>query len=434
MALLNDLMEAFNNSSPDAPPPGGMTFEQRAMLISALYGLKDRDGRGLREWLFELRRVLGYAEATRPLVEAIDVDRATNSPSEPNTEIEKNASDIARIGIRLAETHPVAAFGGDVRHLIAESVEAALARSRPVRLLRLLLPTLLILFSGGLLWGTFQVQGVKDAASQARMDIQTMQVAVSEAAAKANKDVSDTAAKANSDIAQLNTNLVVGWKNQLQAEAQSQLKELASSVQKAEADAAISIRAELDKITDWGKSKKGEIEAAAEAEKDAINGLVPMIETAKAQAAPKVQGVVNDITEWSRNQQAVVGKELDLQKAAIIQEMANRSGDVQAEQTRVKTRLALVLNDVRNGNDEVQKQLVATQEGEQKLRIRLEALQKLLDQSMRLQTIIERADAKSTLTFATLVNALEWKDGIAIAAGVASLLAMFFSLIALRRA
>jgi hypothetical protein len=90
--------------------------------------------------------------------------------------------------------------------------------------------------------------------------------------------------------------------------------------------------------------------------------LAPTVEQAKAEAATKAVGVAADITEWARSQRTDVGKALDQQKVAAIQEMANRSGDVQIEQMRVKTQLALLLNDARNGNDDVQKRLLATQE------------------------------------------------------------------------
>ena len=59
MTLLRDLKEAFSASPPDIAPPGGMTFEQRAMLIATLYDLKDRKDRSIYDWLQKLRLALG---------------------------------------------------------------------------------------------------------------------------------------------------------------------------------------------------------------------------------------------------------------------------------------------------------------------------------------------------------------------------------------
>ena len=606
MELMDELKKAFAVVAPDSPPPGGMTFEQRAILIGALYELKDRGRRPLEDWLSELRRALGYSEATRSLAEAVPhVDR-THS----NEDVEKRASDLVRIGIRLSENHPVAAFGGDARHLVAESVEGALAKSHPVRLLRFLLPTLCILFGGGLLWGSFQIQGFKETASQARQEIQ-----------REKDDVSRTAGAATNEINRISNSAQTNLAAKIQEEARSQLKDLTRTVEEAKAEAKIRIngesekinqwgkdrrheidvaaedqkaainrlasiienakvqaaaqaavelgeikqwgetkrseisaaakeqvesinslkpaietikaqaapklqaeldeikqwgatkrseisaaakeqeesinslkpaietikaqaapklQAELDEIKQWGATKRSEISAAAKEQEESINSLKPAIETIKAQAAPKLQAeleeikqwgiaklgeitaaataankaiaeiapavqgakdmaavkiaaIANDAAEWGRGQKGQFGTALDQEKESFKQDMASRRNDVQAEQTRVKTELALLLNDVRSGNDDVLKRLLATQEKERTLSTRLGEIKEFVDQSIRLQTVIERADAKGTLTFQALVSALEWKDGIAIGAGILSLLAFAFGLFALFR-
>ena len=512
MELMDELKKAFAVVAPDSPPPGGMTFEQRAILIGALYELKDRGRRPLEDWLSELRRALGYSEATRSLAEAVPhVDR-THS----NEDVEKRASDLVRIGIRLSENHPVAAFGGDARHLVAESVEGALAKSHPVRLLRFLLPTLCVLFGGGLLWGSFQIQGFKETASQARQEIQ-----------REKDDVSRTAGAATNEINRISNSAQTNLAAKIQEEARSQLKDLTRTVEEAKAEAKIRINGESEKINQWGKDRRHEIDVAAEDQKaainrlasiienakvqaaaqaavelgeikqwgetkrseisaaakeqvESINSLKPAIETIKAQAAPKLQAeleeikqwgiaklgeitaaataankaiaeiapavqgakdmaavkiaaIANDAAEWGRGQKGQFGTALDQEKESFKQDMASRRNDVQAEQTRVKTELALLLNDVRSGNDDVLKRLLATQEKERTLSTRLGEIKEFVDQSIRLQTVIERADAKGTLTFQALVSALEWKDGIAIGAGILSLLAFAFGLFALFR-
>jgi hypothetical protein len=115
-SIRESLSDAFKSSPPETPPPGGMTFEQRAALIGALYELTRRDRRSLRTWQLDLARTLSYADATGPLAEEArkDID------GERDEEKEKRLSEIARTGLHLAEAHPIAAFGGDVRHLVAQ--------------------------------------------------------------------------------------------------------------------------------------------------------------------------------------------------------------------------------------------------------------------------------------------------------------------------
>ena len=161
LSLVDRLRRFFSTSPPDTPPPGGMTFEQRAALIGALYDLKTRGRRRLDEWRVELQRALSLAKCTRPLADALK-----EGSKEDEDDEEKRLGDIARIGLRLAEIHPIAAFGGDVRHLVAETVENALAKSQPARLARWALPSLAILFSGGLLWGLIKVQGFENSAGK----------------------------------------------------------------------------------------------------------------------------------------------------------------------------------------------------------------------------------------------------------------------------
>jgi hypothetical protein len=496
MALVDRVLNTFGASEPDTPPPGGMTFEQRAALIGALYELRDRRGRLLTEWIPELRRVLTYSDATKVLGEALpDLNNRSNLTDQ---EIDSKVTDIARVGIRIAEMHPVAAFGGDVRHLLTQSVEGALIKSRPVRLLRLLLPTLCILFSGGLLWGAYQVDGIKNAARAARTDIDKAlteitkeTTAVTTAATTAEANVQTTASAASIQIGNLTTGLLAGWNERVRNESQAQLQELTASVQKAKDAAQPKVQAELDGIVQWGKDKRSDVQKAVDAEKDSLNALTPAIETAKAQVTPqiqaqltgitqwggtkrddlttaatvmsnviaavgqtvdklksdaaiKTQAAVGDISEWARGQKAVAGtaidgqktialKDVDAQKTAVMKDMDDRRLDVQGLQTSVRTQLALIVNDVRSGEDDIQKRLLETQNRQRDLDAKLASLQTLVDQSVRLQTVIERADSKGTLTFSTLVSALEMKDGIAAGAIFVSLLAIVMSGLALLR-
>jgi hypothetical protein len=99
----------------------------------------------------------------------------------------------------------------------------------------------------------------------------------------------------------------------------------------------------------------------------------------------------------------------------------------------VKTQLASILNDVRAGEDDVRKRLLETQSQQHELDAKLAELKVLVDQTVRLQGIIDKADSKSTLTFSTLVRVLEFKDGIAIGAALVAFIAMIVSGLSLRR-
>jgi len=467
VSIVDRVLNSFGASDPETPPPAGMSFEQRAALIGALYELRHRDRPPLDMWIAELGRVLSFAEATKPLAEALST--LESNAVMADDEKKKEALKLLRIGLQIAELHPVAAFGGDVRHLLTQSVEGALVKSRPVRLIRLLLPTLYVLFAGGLLWGGFQVDGIKNAASKALTDIE-----------QGKGSVQTAAAAASAQIGNLSAGLQAGWREQLKAQAESQLKEVADAVKQAKADAAPRVQAELDGIAQWGRDKRGELGKAVEAEQSALDALKPSIETAKAQVAPQIQARLaeidqwgnarkNDldtaatamakriesigstvdklksdasiqtdaakagIADWGRTQQAAALKDLEAQKAAILKDMDDRRLDVLSVQSSVKTQLASIVNDVRAGEDDIRKRLTETQNRQHELDAKLEELKLFVDQSVRLQAVIDRADSKSTLTFSQLVGLLEAKDGIAIAAAGLSVLAIGASLWSLRR-
>jgi hypothetical protein len=151
-----------------------------------------------------------------------------------------------------------------------------------VRLLRLLLPIILVLVFGGVIWGGLKVEGIKDASSRALADIQTHQAGVSE-----------TASKASNDIATLSKNLVTAWKDQIKSEAQIELRELTAIVAEAKEGAAPKVRAELDGINNWEQTKKNEIGTSAG------NELQKLVDS--------INGVVNAINDWAGNKRKLAG-------------------------------------------------------------------------------------------------------------------------------
>jgi hypothetical protein len=303
VALVDRALDMLGASEPDTPPPGGMTFEQRAAMIGALYELRDRGRRPLHEWIYELRHVLSYSDATALLAKALP--DPFDMGDMPGEKIESKISEIARLAVKIVETHPVAAFGGDVRHLLTQSVEGALMKSRPVRLMRLLLPTLGILFSGGLLWGAYQVDGIQNAARSARADINSAMTDINKeksdvavAASAAEAGIQSTATTANAQIGSLSASLLSSWNDRVRAESQAQLKELTDSVQAAKDSAKPKVQAELDGIGQWGKDRRADVQKAIDAQKDSLNALVPAIEAAKAQVVPQVEAQLRGITDW----------------------------------------------------------------------------------------------------------------------------------------
>jgi hypothetical protein len=323
-SILGRLAETFSLEPPDQPPLEGITFEQRAALIGALLELSERRNRSLFEWSSDLKRTLSYAEAVRPLADAINPVEYESLEAENASDIaaqtaEKRLSNIARIGLRLAETHPIAAFGGDVRHLLAESVEGALAKSRPFRLARFLLPTLLALLFGGLIWGAFQVKGLVNMVQEAKHEIETKRAEVAQSASDAKTSIATASGSAKQEITELSLKALESWKAQLQAEAKGQMQDFTSTVEKAKADAGPKINAEMDGIATWGKEQKRTVENAVDAQRVAIGQLAPSIEQAKAAAGPQVQAELDGIREWGKTKRDDIGKVTDGTLAELMQ-------------------------------------------------------------------------------------------------------------------
>ena len=356
-AVLNRVLQSLGASEPETPPPGGMTFEQRAALIGALYELRNRGPRDLDEWIFDLRRVLSYSEATKPLAEALPAWGEKTS----SEEIERKASELVRIGIKIAETHPVAAFGGDARYLLTQFVEGALVKSCPVRLLRLVLPTLFVLFFGGLLWGVYQVDGIKNAVSTAVTDIKKGKTEVEAAATEAEASVRSTASTASTQIGILSASLQSSWRAQVQSQAESQLGELTATVKKAEADAELlvhstlepaietakaqvqpQINAQLAEITQWGNDRKAYVEKTISSENDAVNALKPAIETAKAQVQPQINAQLAEVTQWGNDRKADVEKTISSEKADVEKTISSENEAVNALKPAIETAKAQV--------------------------------------------------------------------------------------------
>lgn len=308
MTPLDKIKELFETSSPKEAPPGGMTFEQRAWLIGRLHELTHRGERSLETWLREIQGVLNLTEVTKPFAQAFPGIDKDGDTARPESEVEKLAAERVQSTIRFVEAHPAAAFGGDARHLIAESVEQAIGRSSYVRLAKVVIPTLFVVFGGGVLYGEWKWQGLIEAANQARVDIQ-----------KANKAVSDTAGQANKDIAQLSSSLQTSWKAQLETEAQNQLKSLSAVVEQAKKGANDRIDAEVKQIAAWGEERKHEVESAIDTQKNAVNGLAPIVEKAKAEAGQKVQAELDGIRQWGDAKRSDIGAAVVEARTAIAQ-------------------------------------------------------------------------------------------------------------------
>ena len=176
-----------------------------------------------------------------------------------------------------------------------------------------------------------------------------------------------------------------------QTTLQNEIAKLGAEVEKAKAEATSRIDAELARIRELASSKSSEITNAALAAQQDIT-------KAKADAATAIAGEMGAAAEWERLQRLDIGKALDAQKAAILQDMTDREVEVQHEGTNAKTCLASLLIDVRNGEDDLQKQLLKIQAGQQDLKSKVGTLRTFVDQSLKLQAVIERADSKSAFT------------------------------------
>jgi len=211
-----------------------------------------------------------------------------------------------------------------------------------------------------------------------------------------------------------------------QSTEQDEIAKLGATIEKAKAEAAPEIDAELARIRELATSKSNEINNAAVAAQQDIT-------KAKGDAAAAIAGEMSAAAEWEGLQRVEIGKALDGQKVAILQDMTDRDLDVQHEQTSAKTRLASLLNDVRSGEDDLQKQLLKIQTDQRDLQSNVETLRTFVDQSLKLQAVIERADTKSTFDLGTLVAFLKWTGAATIAVGLAAAAALGFSVVAFAR-
>jgi hypothetical protein len=293
-SLLRKLREAFRAEPPE-PAPVGMTFEQRAALIGAIYSLLEPGNLSLRDWALQLRQVLGFAGTTRPLAEAIPTDDPVDSEPWEQDKRRELLSGIARSGLRLAEVHPIAAFGGDARSLLAEGIETALARSRPFRLLRWLAPTIVVLVAGGVIWGEVKIQGLTETLRRTENEMQAKRQEVADAAQKAEADITRRSQQAQSD-----------WNVQLEGLLARKMGDLGSDIEQAKAAAKPRVAAALQGIADWGTQEKQQITDAANKQRDELDGLLPVVERAKAEAKPQVEAALQGIVDWGTQEKQQV--------------------------------------------------------------------------------------------------------------------------------
>jgi hypothetical protein len=188
---------------PKRPVPTGFTFDDRASLIADLLALRTQGDRSFDVWVARAIARLSaepkaFAELAKPLkkiqqaaaakgtakpkppskrtpepvvVTAADGQPANDppptevppdSPPDPRV-IQAHAAEVTQVidaAIALAERHPVAGFGRDMRALVAEETESAIQNSAAARIARWLAPLIVAGLLGGTILGGIRVDGL----------------------------------------------------------------------------------------------------------------------------------------------------------------------------------------------------------------------------------------------------------------------------------
>ena len=241
--------------------PEGMKFEDRAKLIGSLLALKKRGTRSAKSWAWEVRAVLTRVPELKPLAEALpnlsEHAETGNADSADKSEkaVERQITEVVETALRLAEAHPVAAFGVETRHLITEAVEASVWSSGPERLIKWLIPTLIALIFGGI-----KIESLRDYANKTELSIGEAGRKAAEAAVNSTKVITDLEDRALSD-----------WTKQLKEAAERQVNRFEQEIILAKNNAQQSIQDKAKEVVEAtlprfynSQSKKVE-EAAAEA-------------------------------------------------------------------------------------------------------------------------------------------------------------------------
>lgn len=300
--VLGRLKDAFK-AEPPTDAPAGMTFEQRAALIGALYGLLEQRELSLKDWGLQLRQALSYAETTKSLAETIPTDEPDLLDAD---ERRKFLAAIARTGLRLAETHPIAAFGGDARSLLAEGVENALYRSRPLRLMRWVAPVIVALLVGGVAWSGVKFDGLQKKLQNAEKQIQGKQ-----------DEVAKKASATEAEITKVSSEAQENWTKTLENATKDKIGEVGKAITQAEAEAKPRVDAQLHSVVDWGIAERENIADASKRQLAELDKLEPVIAKAQAEVGPKVNAEMQEVVQWGVDKKQALTKALDRQQGEI---------------------------------------------------------------------------------------------------------------------
>src|SRR3954447_18198623 len=146
---------------------------------------------------------------------------------------------------------------------------------------------------------------------EAKRDVETRRAEVALAASEAKTNIVAASGSAKQEITELSLKALESWKAQLQAEAKSQMQDFTSTVEKAKADAAPKISAELGSIAAWGNEQKHVIENAVNAQQTALAQLTPGIEQAKAAVVPQIQAEMQGIRDWGKTKRDEISTATD---------------------------------------------------------------------------------------------------------------------------
>jgi hypothetical protein len=234
LAAYQALREVMRGETPAEKEDRGFSFNDRAALIADLLALKYRPVSPLESWILQIQaRLLQAPAGFDRLAAALDplpqqggaptrtpasgtpapgtpapgtpapgtpapgapgpgapVTPGPVSPAPISRSIDANdVKEVLDQALRLAENHPVATFGRDVRHLLGEMVDDAVTRTAFARVVRWALPALIALVVGGTIWGSFEVKGLYDRIQTGRKEVDKEVSQFNELAGKQSREV-----------------------------------------------------------------------------------------------------------------------------------------------------------------------------------------------------------------------------------------------------
>jgi hypothetical protein len=273
----------FGKSSPKATA-GGMTFDERVRHIASILAVRRRGEReNLYAWAREVHRRFLSIPPLKALTEGFpwpSTHKEESSEGFPPLSAEerlyeRQIRDFIETGLRLAQEHPVSAFGSETQYLIAQSIDERLWDSGPMKLIKWVGPILVALFFGGAIYGGYKFEGLREIASHAQTDIE-----------QTHDRIQALAKDSEHNIERVKDQALVEWKAHLDSAATSAVDsykvEIETAKNKGIVKLNVTVNNELEALSDlysdirrnFGEEAEKNADAAIVTRRDIILGIL----------------------------------------------------------------------------------------------------------------------------------------------------------------